>query len=159
MQNFLRTARLLSTMALIGGLMCQPAAAAEQPDRETPVSKETVLKIYAGKTWVWSAGGSYWAKDGSFLAIWNRKRVAVGTWHATNDGNLCYDATWHEAEHSPGDDLKRCWRHVVDSQGTLWKQDVKNQEWYMPEKEFQIRLKTGNRIKSGVNRLMKRYGL
>lgn len=158
MPFFFNTARVLATMAFASGLIGSQLAA-EQPDSQTPISKESVIEIYAGKTWVWSAGGSYWAEDGSFFAIWKRKRVAVGTWSATSDGRLCYDATWHEAENSTGDDMKRCWRHVVDSQGVLWKQDVKNQEWYVPKNEFQTRLKTGNRIKSGVKRLRQRYGV
>ncbi|GHF62948.1 hypothetical protein GCM10017056_37740 [Seohaeicola zhoushanensis] len=107
---------------------------------------------------MWSKGGSYWGNGGEFQALWDGS-VAVGKWYATDKGSLCYEAVWKKVRDEAGANLKRCWTHVHDSKGVLWKQDPQTKDWYRPGKEFEERVKTGNKIKSEVNKRRKATGL
>ncbi|WP_291737602.1 DUF995 domain-containing protein [Leisingera sp. F5] len=128
------------------------------PDRKKPVSGQTIAELYAGKTWIWSKGGSYWAPDGSFQAIWE-DNVGLGKWYATSKGSLCYEANWYYQKGVPGAPRKECYRHVADSEGQLWKYSEKDKSWYKPRKEFAERIKPGNKIGSQVRKLRRKYGI
>ena len=129
------------------------------PDKKNPVSGQEVASLYSGKTWIWSNGGSYWGADGSFEAVFD-DAVAVGKWYATTKGNVCYEARWKKKSANDGGvEVKRCWTHVRDNQGVMWKLDPETNEWYRPQKEFDERLKPGNQIKSEVRKLRQQTGL
>lgn len=154
-----RFAALTKRVLLVSALVASTAVAAQaNPDQKNPVSAQELTEIYAGKTWVWSVGGSYWGKDSSFQAIAG-EAVGLGKWYATNKGDLCYEATWYKGGSGEGKQLKRCFRHVKDSQGVMWKQDPKNKTWYKPNKEFSERLKSGNKIKRDVKKARKKNGV
>ncbi|NVK16163.1 MAG: DUF995 domain-containing protein [Rhodobacteraceae bacterium] len=149
--------RKISAVVLATVIAAAPASAAG-PDKKNRVGGETIAKLYAGKTWIWSKGGTYWAPDGSFQAVWEDS-VGLGKWYATSKGSLCYEAQWYHGKGEPGDQRKECYRHIADSQGQLWKYSDKDQSWYKPTREFAERLKPGNKIASRVRKLRKRYGV
>ncbi|MEK0162688.1 DUF995 domain-containing protein [Phaeobacter sp. JH18-32] len=147
----------ICVLAIVSALAATPVFAAG-PDRKNRVSGQTVVELYSGKTWIWSKGGSYWAPDGSFQAVWEDS-VGLGKWYATSKGQLCYEALWYSSEGGSGDQNKECFRHVADSKGQLWKYSDKDQSWYKPTKEFAERVKPGNKISSQVRKLRKKYGI
>lgn len=134
------------------------SAAVANPAKKNPVSGQDIAKIYSGKTWLWSKGGSYWAKDSSFQAVWEDS-VGLGKWYATNKGDLCYEATWYSGGSNEGKQIKRCWRHVTDSKGALWKQDPRDKKWYKATTEVSERIKSGNKIKRDVRATRKKNGV
>ncbi|CUH87930.1 hypothetical protein PH5382_01859 [Phaeobacter sp. CECT 5382] len=158
MFDFQSSAKFI-TSAVFACLVAATPSKAVSPDRQRPVSGESVIEIYSGKTWIWEHGGSYWGRDGSFRGLWKETNVGIGKWYATSKGKLCYEATWYGAKDSPGEDIKRCWRHVVDSEGAIWKQNMDTKDWYRPTKEFSERLQAGNKVQAAVNRLVRRYGI
>ena len=129
-----------------------------EPDQKNKVSGQEVAAMYYGKTWTWSKGASYWGRDASFQATWEES-VGIGKWYATTQGNLCYEALWKDAANSPGTQIKRCWMHVRDSKGSLWKQDSRTNEWYPAANEMNERIKDGNGIQSSVSALRNKVGL
>lgn len=133
------------------------SVSASSPDRKNKMSGQEVIQIYNGKTWIWSKGGSYWGSGGNFEAVWDGA-VGVGKWYATSNGKLCYEAEWRRTP-VEGSVLKRCWPHVRDSKGRIWKQDPQDKNWYRAEKEMSERIKPGNKIKSEVRKLRKKTGL
>lgn len=151
---------LLRNISVVASILAATAVFAAGPDRKNAVSGQTIAELYAGKTWVWSKGGSYWGSDGKFQAVW-KESVGIGKWYATTRGNLCYEAVWYYDDGGKvGEEPeKKCWRHVADSQGRLWKHDQKKNEWYRPKKEFAERVKPGNKIGRQVRKLRKRYGV
>ena len=150
--------KLLVAAAFLASVAIVAPAVADSPDRKTPVSGQQVIDIYAGKTWVWSEGGSHWGSGGQFTAIW-KEAVGVGKWYATSKGSLCYEATWKKPGGEGGADIKRCWKHVTDSKGVLWKQDPETEDWYKPAKEIAERVKAGNKIASEVRKRRAKVGL
>lgn len=144
-------------VALVCGLLLSSHALAA-PDKRNKVSGQEVAAMYSGKTWTWSKGGSFWSPDASFQAIWDGS-VGLGKWYATTQGNLCYEAVWKDEPSAPGVQVKRCWLHVRDSDGKLWKQDSRTNEWYRAENEMLQRIKDGNSINSEVNALRRKLGM
>lgn len=159
-ESIMRNSRIAKgVFAGIAGLIISTTASfADAPDKKNKLSGEEVWKLYAGKTWAWSKGGSYWAADGSFEAIWENS-VGVGKWYATSTGKLCHESSWKEKATDDPADVKRCWLHVRDSDGGLWKQDLKSKEWYKAKKEFDERVKSGHSLKSKVKKLRKKVDL
>lgn len=155
--NFFRYCIVISAASLLVGLTTISSALAA-PDQKNKVSGQEVAAMYYGKTWTWSKGGSYWGRDASFQAIWEDS-VGIGKWYATTQGNLCYEAVWKDAASSPGTQIKRCWMHVRDSKGNLWKQDSRTGEWYPAANEMNERIKDGNSMQSAVNSLRNKVGL
>ncbi|MEM9700718.1 MAG: DUF995 domain-containing protein [Pseudomonadota bacterium] len=143
----------LSAMLLVGG------AAADEPDQKILVSGQEVLRIYSGKTWVWSPGegGAYWGTDGSFQAFW-QDSVGVGKWFATSNGNVCYDAKWRSAMGDGSSSERQCWQHVRDSEGVLWKRDPRSRDWYIAEFEPGNSIVPGNTIAAEVGKLRGQTG-
>lgn len=146
-------------VALIATFAFSQGAMSDSPNKKNPVSGQEIISIYNGKTWVWSKGGSYWGGGGKFEAIWEDKAVGIGKWYATSKGSLCYEATWKSEAGDGGAEIKRCWKHVKDSDGVLWKQDPETKDWYKPAKEIEERVKSGNKIKSEVRKRRKKVGL
>lgn len=143
----------ITALALLAG-----AVSADSPDRKNKMSGEEVWRLYAGKTWVWSKGGSYWGGDSSFEAVWDGA-VGVGKWYATSTGKLCYEASWkREAADDPAN-VTRCWEHVKDTKGRIWKKDPQTSDWYRAAKELEERLVKGNKIKSDVRQLRRKAQL
>ncbi|MCI5096457.1 MAG: DUF995 domain-containing protein [Rhodobacteraceae bacterium] len=145
-----------AALALTVTLGALTTAAIAEPDKKNKLSGQQVTALYSGKTWIWSEGASYWGKGAEFQGIW-KDSVAIGKWYATNGGQLCYEATWYSA--SSKKPVKRCWLHVTDSKGVLWKQDLKTKDWYKPKTEFAERVKSGNKIKGKVRKARKRLGV
>ncbi len=119
-------------VALVATFAFTQGAMSDSPNKKNPVSGQEIISIYNGKTWVWSKGGSYWGGGGKFEAIWENKAVGIGKWYATSKGSLCYEAVWKSEAGDGGSEIKRCWKHVKDSDGVLWKQDPETKDWYKP---------------------------
>jgi hypothetical protein len=153
----MRTKIACAIIALVVSFSSSTYVAAA-PDKKNPVSGQEVASLYGGKTWIWTKGGSHWGADGSFEAVFDGA-VAVGKWYATNKGNVCYEAVWKKGANDAGVQIKRCWLHVRDNQGVMWKLDPETNEWYRPQKEFDERLKSGNQIRSEVRKLRQQTGL
>ncbi|MBY6057831.1 DUF995 domain-containing protein [Leisingera daeponensis] len=151
---------LFKTFAAVAcaSVIAATSAAFAGPDKKNRVSGQSIAKLYSGKTWIWSKGGSYWAPDGSFQAIWGDS-VGLGKWYATSKGNLCYEAVWYDGKGAAGSQHNECFRHVADSQGQLWKYSDKDKSWYKPTREFAERVKPGNEISSQVRKLRRKYGV
>ena len=145
---------------LISTLVASTAAAAQaNPDQKNPVSAQELTEIYAGKTWVWSVGGSYWGKDSSFSGNCRRGRRAGQNGMRPTKVTFVTRPAGTKGGSGEGKLITRCWRHVKDSQGVLWKQDPKDKTWYKPKKEFSERFKSGNKIKRDVKKARKKNGV
>lgn len=146
-------------VALLGGAL--PAAAAG-PDEKIAVTAEEVAALYTGKTLFWETGrstsGGYWAPDGKFEAVW-KEAVGIGKWYATGKGDLCYDVKWRRKPREQVTEVKLCWRHVKDSEGTWWKRDPETKKWYNAEEELSERVEDGNQIGETVAKMRKKLGM
>ena len=149
----------IPAVAFAAACLFSSDAIADKPNKKNLVSGKEVISIYNGKTWIWTEGGSYWGSGGKFEAIWQDKAVSVGKWYATNKGTLCYEAVWKSEAGDDGAELKRCWKHVRDSDDVLWKQDMNSKEWYRAKEELTENMKSGNKIKSEVRKRRKQVGL
>ena len=133
------------------------------PEGATPLTGAELTKIFAGKTWIWKDGGSYWGPGGKFLALSrDHKSVGKGTWTASDDGKVCYDAMWN----GPGGNnpYGQCWQNVKnkdgyfnavdkgDDQGKWWCSDVKR-------KGIFGQLKSGDKVSPMVAAYMKENGV
>lgn len=148
---------------LFACLACSaPSAFAAGPDQKVAVTGDEVAALYVGKTWMWKSdkgeSGSYWGPKGQFEAVWEES-VGVGKWYATDKGNLCYEAKWKRNAKDREVVVKRCWRHVKDSTGALWKQDPETRKWYDAREELTERMQDGNQVKDPVEKLRKKFGL
>src|SRR5690606_2091616 len=75
------------------------------------VKSETLVKMYSGKTWIWSNGGGYFAPDNRFVAWTGSKSkgsYARGTW-SVSDGRVCTKADW--IDKSGSHPSKVCFEH------------------------------------------------
>ena len=130
---------------------------ADSPDKKNVVSGQQIIEMYNGKTRLWTdddtmVGGAYMGGGGKFEGRW-KNSVGIGKWYATSQCSLCYEAKWKRSVEEAATDIKRCWKHVTDSDGVLWKQDPQTNDWYRPAKEFAERVRPGNKIAKDVRKL------
>jgi hypothetical protein len=65
------------------------------PEGAVPYTKAQASHAFSGKTWLWDDGGAYFSPKGKFVAIsGSHKSYGKGTWSASDDGKVCYDADW-----------------------------------------------------------------
>jgi len=130
----------------------------ESPNEKNPVNSQEVVNIFYGKTWIWKKGGAYWGEGGAFEAIYN-EAVGVGKWYVTTSGTLCYEATWKKEAEEAGKFVKRCWEHVRDKDGVMWRNSVeKNFRFYKAASE-NAEFLSGNHIRSEVLKIRAKAGL
>jgi hypothetical protein len=88
------------------------------PAGAKPSPRSELEKAFSGKTWDWGPkyGASFWSGDGRFVAYAEvEKAIGKGTWHVTDDGKVCYDATWTSSTGSG--QHAQCWAHVKTPNG------------------------------------------
>lgn len=96
------------------GAVAQSAAPqpAQPPAGAEPLSAWELLVLYGDKTWMWPTGGAYLARDRTFEGWVEEGGVRTygsGRWLVTDSGQMCFQATWGEA-----DDVEQsCFRHVA----------------------------------------------
>src|SRR5829696_7955893 len=89
---------------------------AQSLGKPRPMSPPELLALYSGKTWVWEGGGGYLRPDGRFEAFISKAGAAPtyakGWWWVTNQGVMCFKATWHLR--TSNQESSKCFGHRVD---------------------------------------------
>lgn len=153
--------RLSKITALIAALtlvmVTSPASAGKKPRGSKSPGASVIKQKYSGKTWKWSKGGIYFAKNGTTLAIWN-SAVGIGNWSVSSSGTICNRAVWHWKENNKIKKKKNkdCWKHVLAKDGVLWAREGDKNNWY--EASYN-KISSGNRIKSKANSLKRKIGM
>lgn len=143
-------------VVLLAGLAV-PAVAGSKPNPSTPANPQEMYKLHTGKTTIWSKGGAYWGKKGSFQAVWSGA-IADGKWYVTADGTVCYDADWtskKDGKVSTENGVVNCWKHVVDDKGRLWRRSHKEEDWYKVNFDKEVK---GNKIKKQYKLIANQFG-
>src|SRR5262249_25719590 len=81
-----------------------PATGTPPPADAAIPSPADLDQLYSGKTWFWADGGGYFGPTGDFLAATgtgDKTNYAKGFWWTSDQGAMCFDATWH-AKQSTG---------------------------------------------------------
>jgi hypothetical protein len=146
------------TAACLAGWPIGFAGAGEAPASRTVVIVDPgdVRKLYADKTWFWSKGAAFFAATGQFRA-WSGSggnvAYAVGRWRVSEDGRMCFDASWYTKQGATVDTT--CFAHRRS--GDVWyqKRDPSG-AWYVflsdpprPDDEF-AKLVNGDLIEAKV---------
>lgn len=112
-----------------------PDAAAAQgsappPAAATPTAFELQL-FYADRTWNWDDGAAYFAQDRRMRA-WtstpDAASVAEGTWHLSNDGEMCMNLVWRSTTYAPKP-IRTCFSHRVRN-GIVEQRKEPDGQWY-----------------------------
>ena len=88
--KILATMLAVLVMALLSA--CQSTAERVQEEGGVVFSKAEVIAFLSDKTERWSEGGGYFGPDGTLNVKWKGEFLS-GTWHATDDGEVCYSVT------------------------------------------------------------------
>ncbi len=157
MLNINSTRSAVGVLALICAVAVPMAAhAGKKPRPSKPANAAAIEKAHSGKSWKWSKGGAYFAANGQFEAIWEGA-VGIGTWSVNRSGTLCYRATWYWIDNGvKKDKMRKCWRHVVDSQGNTWQRNDEKNDWYVFTANG---ISKGNRFRSQVASRKSKMGL
>ena len=153
--------KLLTTATLIGALslvmIASPAFAGKKPKGSKSPGASVIKQKYIGKTWKWTKGGIYFAKNGTTIAVWE-KSVGIGKWSVSSSGKICNKAVWHWKEKNKikKKKIQACWKHALAKDGVLWSHDKKKNNWY--EASFN-KMSNGNRINSKANALKRKIGM
>jgi len=135
------------------------------PAQATIPSAAVLRQLYADKTWFWADGGGYFDPTGGFHAATgtgDKTNYATGFWWTTDQGALCFDATWHAKKTAAGSAIT-CFDHRRD--GNVWYQRKEPGSWYVfksdpvkPEDEFE-KLKPGNQIEALLQKARTTLGM
>jgi hypothetical protein len=126
----MRMHHLLGSAAMALLLVGLPASSgADQP---VPLQPQEVRNMYSGKTWVWDAGGGYFAPNGTYQA-WTQDSEyglmhATGRWTVEIGGQLCYSARWHYANTS--NTSQDCFAHLDSNGAVLQRNERDGGQWY-----------------------------
>lgn len=146
----------LGMIAILAGmtLSAVPAQAGSKPRGAKNADPNAIIKIYAGKTWIWSKGGVYLKADGSAEQVWEDS-IGSGKWAVSSKGTMCRTMVFHwigSGGKEGSEPKKYCNKHVVDKEGVIWQgHDKEKNNWYRlnPDKKIQ----NGNKIKSKYRKL------
>lgn len=147
-------ASLLASALLLNVLPANAAPKAPDWGAVPPASERLdaaqVVKIFSGKSWVWSDGAAYFAPDQHFIAYTgdgDARNWAEGSWKVTQNGRLCFTATWRSALYKGP--ATTCFGHRIAG-GVIYQQKEPGGVWYafrhspaQPDDEFQ-KLKSGD---------------
>ncbi|OJU71755.1 MAG: hypothetical protein BGO05_25315 [Rhizobiales bacterium 63-7] len=117
---------------MILGLAAKAEAIERLPKNTVPLTADEVRRLYADKTWQWSAGaGRFIAKDRRFIAYseeGGKPTIAEGRWEVTDHGRLCMNAVWS----TPQDKARNrtCFRLVRD-RGTVYQRREPKGNWFV----------------------------
>ena len=113
-----------------------------------PMSRSVLSRLYRNKTWQWKDGSAYFGFN-RFTAHTKsngQENFAVGTWRATDKGEMCFTANWFGANYKVR--KTSCFPHR-EANGTVYQQTPEG-FWYvfkhstpLVDDEYQ-KLKTGN---------------
>jgi len=134
---------VLVSVIVVGQSSAQPARSSERA-----LTKQEVIDIYMGKSWLWSDGIGYFAPKGQFTAFAGagRDRTAVkGNWEVLDGGRLCFAGVWIGRQ---GRNFARtCFLHKIKD-GSIYQRRMPRGEWYVfrhnPEQESDQRLVAGD---------------
>lgn len=141
----------VATMLVASGT----AEAARLPKGASNMKPVEVRAIYNGKTWVWDAGGGYFATSKKFQAVAGKGKsltTATGRWLVTRGGRLCFIADWTDRKKTYRN-TKTCFNHAA-YRGRIYQSKDLSGNWYVfksnPTKASDAikKVKPGNRIKS-----------
>jgi hypothetical protein len=159
----IRNSRLIA-MAIAVIFLGEPWSGMANATTEAPrgaglMSAAELYKLYRGKTWVWSNGAGFFAKDGRFSA-WSgtgdEAVYATGGWWVNFLGGVCIDAAWHTRERAHVD--VTCFDHSKD-RNVLYQRRELSGDWYVfrsvPRKlddEFE-KLKDGDLVEAEIEKI------
>lgn len=130
---FRTISRLVPIAALVGAMLGSAAAAqSERPADTTPLTAYELLRLYGGKTWMWSSGGGYLDKERSFVGWVESDGVrtdAAGQWRITDNGRLCIEARWGSGADAA--DVNSCFLHAQSADGTIYQRSMPDGDWYV----------------------------
>lgn len=152
---FLCSTVFLALSAAVAATSTQ-ALADPKPSGSKPADASVIKQAHSGKSWKWSEGGAFFAKNGEFQAMF-KGAIGLGTWSVNRSGTLCYNATWYWDDGGvKSEKIKNCWRHVVDREGNIWQRNHEKEDWY---KWNGSKLSNGNKYKSKIARSKKKFGV
>lgn len=140
-------------------------AADPKPRNAQPATAAKISKIYAGKTDAWDtdcSGGIYFGPNGQARA-WcaaSPDNLGVGTWYATNEGQLCHKLRWYSRTGnttSASDEQTTCIDHVDKRWGDTFRSYPDSADWW-PINEFSG-LSRGYRFQANVQATRAKLGL
>lgn len=153
--------KLSTVTILIGALslvmIASSASAGKKPRGSKSPGASVIKQKYSGKTWKWSKGGIYFAKNGTTLAVW-KSAVGIGKWSVNSSGTICNRAVWHWKENNKIKKKKDkdCWKHVFAKDGVLWAREGQKNNWYEASNN---KISSGNRMNPKANALKRKIGM
>ena len=158
--------------ALLGAVaictLALPAMADPKPRGAKPADGQMIANIYVGKTQNWKTckAGIYYGGKGKAQAYCHKEGdkepgVGIGKWTVTRKGKVCADMIWYWREGdgygSKPNDKPDCINHVVDKEGTIWRNWDGNKDWWRLDPKTGV--EKGFKYKSKVNRLRRKLGV
>ena len=151
-----RAARTTAVATFLAVAVVGVSAATAQPTgKPRTMDPSELIALYSDKTWMWERGGGYMAPGGDFtgyVAGQNRDEstYATGKWWTTDQGVMCFRATWHVR--SSGKLDEKCFGHRTDGD-VIFQRVEPNGFWYVfrtqmaphPKDEF-AKLRSGDRV-------------
>jgi len=127
----------LVALMLLPGASIVPPARAEDGIAEVksarPVPRDRLEAIYADRTWHWPDGAAHFAaapdrRFTAWVASGANASYAEGSWSATDDGRLCFRATWHTVRGSSA--ARTCFDHRTEND-VIYQRKLPTGSWYV----------------------------
>lgn len=137
-RQFIVRALLLTTAVLTAVSLAAPSEAAFRKAPPLPKGAHMMtpfeaVKLYRGKTWLWSAGGGYFEPGTRFFAYSSEPgknpTYAIGRWMALNDGSICMKAKWFSSD-GKGVPATSCFAHSVAG-NVIYQWNASSADWYV----------------------------
>jgi hypothetical protein len=143
--------KLAAVLVLNAGMMigANVVQADVLPKTAMPMSPAAVVKLYAGRTWLWSDGAGYFEPNQRFLA-WSGKgknrSYINGRWFATQRGEICFQGVWHSA--GGGAQNLTCFDHRKSADG-IYQRKTPVGAWYVFRHSPPVPADEANKLAAG----------
>ena len=97
-----------------------------------PMTVDELFRIYNDRTWVWTDGAGYFQPHKRRFLSWVRSgrtsSYGDGNWFMTQDGRICFRATWHATDGAAL--ATTCFQHRTDGRNN-YQRRWPDGEWYI----------------------------
>lgn len=118
-----------SASAFAAGSSDGVAAAA---DHARLVTTDELQSIYGNRSWIWKDGAGYFRVSKREFTSWvnsgSKATYADGLWFLTDQGRLCFRATWNSV--SGSSKALKCFEHRTDGRH-IYQRKVPDGTWYV----------------------------
>jgi hypothetical protein len=132
-KTFLVSAALLGSLtAAFAGTPAATKPRVAAATYGTPLTSAELVRLYEGRTWLWSAGAGYFSPKKRAFSAWSAENGKLsygeGIWFASDNGKLCFRAKW--TGKSGTAPATTCFSHRTKG-GAIYQKREPSGDWYL----------------------------